>query len=58
MNPSLPRWFDERFPPLSIFYGGRDYLVLVEPLLERIRENEVCVKLLRTEKIEASEVSA
>jgi len=58
MDTTLRRWFDERFPPLSLFYGGRDFLILADPLLERIRECEPHVQLIRTEKIEASEVSA
>lgn len=57
MDVTLPRWFDARFPPLSIFYGGRDFLVLVDPLLERIRKHEPYVDLIRVEKIDASEVS-
>ncbi|EJD00800.1 alpha/beta-hydrolase [Fomitiporia mediterranea MF3/22] len=52
MDESLPRWFnDENFPPLAIYYGGRDYLVATEPLLERIREREKGVKLVRVEKV-------
>lgn len=57
MDVTLPRWFDASFPPLSIFYGGRDFLVLVDPLLERIRKHEPYVDLIRVEKIDASEVS-
>ena len=57
MDESLPRWFDdENFPPLAIYYGGRDYLVATEPLLERIHEREECVKLLRVEKVPTYEV--
>lgn len=57
MDVTLPQWFDKRFPPLSIFHGGRDFLVLVDPLLERIRKQEPHVKLIRVEKIDPSEVS-
>jgi lysosomal acid lipase/cholesteryl ester hydrolase len=57
MDVTLTRWFDARFPPLSIFYGGRDFLVLVDPLLERIRKQEQHVNLIRVEKIDVSEVS-
>jgi lysosomal acid lipase/cholesteryl ester hydrolase len=59
MDVNVPQWFDpDRFPPLSIFYGGRDYLVLTEPLLERIREKEKGVKVIRVERLGMSEVSA
>ena len=57
MDVTLPRWFDPCFPPLSLFYGGRDFLVLVEPLLERIERQEPHIRLIRVEKIDASEVS-
>jgi lysosomal acid lipase/cholesteryl ester hydrolase len=56
MDVSIPQWFDERFPPLSIFYGGMDFLVLTEPLLARIKESEKHVQLLRAEKLDLSEV--
>ncbi|EJD00804.1 alpha/beta-hydrolase [Fomitiporia mediterranea MF3/22] len=55
MDDSLPRWFDENFPPLAIYYGGRDFLVATEPLLERIREKERHVRLVRVERLEMSE---
>jgi len=51
----MPAWFDERFPPLSIYYGGRDYLVLADPLFERLKEKEKAVKVIRTKLIEDSE---
>lgn len=56
MDESLPSWFDEDFPPLAIYYGGRDYLVATEPLLERLRECEKYVKLVRVQKLAVSEV--
>ena len=56
MNTAVPRWFDEHFPPLAIYHGGRDYLVATEPLLERIEQNEKNVNLIRVQKLEASEV--
>ena len=56
MDPELPQWWDDRFPPLSVFYGGRDYLVLAEPLLERLEKVEKDVKVIRFERIEESEV--
>lgn len=57
MNDALPQWFDERFPPLAIYHGGRDYLVATEPLLERLAKREKHVKVLRVERIDMSEVS-
>ena len=56
MDTDVPQWFDEDFPPLSIFYGGKDYLVLTEPLLERIKERETNVQLIRVERLDESEV--
>lgn len=55
LDDSLDRWFDADFPPLSIYYGGRDFLVLTEPLLERIQTKEKTVKLIRAEKLDLSE---
>jgi hypothetical protein len=57
MDDSLDRWFDKRFPPLSIFYGGRDFLVLVDPLLDRLKKKESHVEVIRVEKLELSEVN-
>ena len=57
LDPTLARWFeDESFPPLAIFHGGRDFLVHTEPLLERLERVEKGVKVIRTERIELSEV--
>ena len=56
MDTDVPQWFDEDFPPLSIFYGGKDYLVLTEPLLERIEERDTNVQLIRVERLDQSEV--
>ncbi|GHJ88378.1 hypothetical protein NliqN6_4780 [Naganishia liquefaciens] len=55
LDDTLDRWFDDRFPPLSIYYGGRDYLVLTEPLLERLEQKETDVKVIRVEKLDVSE---
>lgn len=57
LDDSLDQWFDINFPPLSIFYGGKDHLVLCDPLLERIEKKEKHVKLIRAENLEPSEVS-
>ena len=55
LDDSLDRWFDDRFPPLSIYHGGRDYLVLAEPLLERLKEKEKDVKVIKVTKLDHSE---
>ncbi len=55
MDPNLPQWWDERFPPLSIYSGGVDFLVLTEPLLERIKFQETDVRLLRYKRQEEAE---
>jgi lysosomal acid lipase/cholesteryl ester hydrolase len=56
LDDTLDRWFDERFPPLSIYYGGKDYLVLTEPLLERLEQKEN-IHPIRVEKLDELEVS-
>lgn len=56
LDDTLDRWFDERFPPLSIYYGGKDYLVLTEPLLERLEKKEN-IHPIRVEKLDELEVS-
>ncbi|TDL29009.1 alpha/beta-hydrolase [Rickenella mellea] len=55
MDDSMPKWFDESFPPLAIYYGGRDFLVATDPLLERLEKREKDVRLLRVMKVEDSE---
>ncbi|KAK8844816.1 hypothetical protein IAR55_006666 [Kwoniella newhampshirensis] len=55
LDDSLDRWFDDRFPPLSIYYGGRDFLVLTEPLLERLEKKETDVKVIKVSKLDLSE---
>lgn len=57
LDDTLDRWFDGRFPPLSIYYGGRDYLVLTEPLLERLEKKEKDVEVIKVTKLDLSEVS-
>jgi hypothetical protein len=57
MDDSLDRWFDKRFPPLAIYHGGRDFLVLTEPLLDRLETKDTDVEIIRVEKLDASEVS-
>lgn len=41
------QWFEEHFPPLALYGGGRDRLVLTQPLVEHIRKHEPNVRLLR-----------
>ena len=57
LDDTLDRWFDERFPPLSIYHGGRDFLVLAEPLIERMKEKEKDVNVIKVTKLDKSEVS-
>lgn len=57
LDDTLDRWFDERFPPLSIYHGGRDYLVLAEPLIERMEKKEKDVNVIKVTKLDKSEVS-
>jgi hypothetical protein len=57
LDDTLERWFDERFPPLSIYHGGRDFLVLAEPLIERMQNKEKDVKVIKVTKLDKSEVS-
>jgi lysosomal acid lipase/cholesteryl ester hydrolase len=57
LDDTLDRWFDSRFPPLSIYHGGRDYLVLAEPLLERMKNKEKDVNVIKVTKLDLSEVS-
>lgn len=55
LDDTLERWFDDRFPPLSIYWGGRDFLVLTEPLLERLKTKEKGVNVIKATKLEQSE---
>ncbi|OCF42338.1 lipid particle protein [Kwoniella heveanensis CBS 569] len=55
LDDSLERWFDDRFPPLSIYHGGRDFLVLAEPLLERLEKKEKDVNVIKVTKLDKSE---
>jgi len=56
LDDTLERWFDDRFPPLSIYHGGRDFLVLAEPLIERMKHKEKDVNVIKVTKIDKSEV--
>ncbi|KAI8450600.1 triacylglycerol lipase [Phakopsora pachyrhizi] len=55
LDPKVETWWDERFPPLALYSGGRDKLVLTEPLLKRIEMNEKTVKLIRHYKLKDGE---
>lgn len=55
LDDTLDRWFDNRFPPLSIYHGGRDYLVLAEPLIERMKTKEKDVNVIKVTKLDLSE---
>ncbi len=55
LDPSLDQWWDDHFPPLSIFSGGMDFLVLTDPLIERLEKKEKKVKLLRFKRQDEAE---
>ncbi|GAA5850285.1 hypothetical protein JCM9279_006513 [Rhodotorula babjevae] len=55
LDDTADKWFDKRFPPLAIHHGGKDYLVLTEPLLERLRTKETDVQLIRVQKMDDGE---
>lgn len=45
-------WFPNSFPPLAVYYGTLDYLVLGKPLVERLKSYEANVRLLKTVALE------
>ncbi|BGP26452.1 cholesterol esterase [Rhodotorula toruloides] len=45
-------WFPTSMPPLAIFYGTLDTLVLGKPLVERIRSHEPNVRLVKAVALE------
>jgi len=55
LDPDVDKWWDERFPPLAIYHGGKDYLVLTDPLLERLKEKEKDVKVIRVDRLDSGE---
>ncbi|GAA5865977.1 hypothetical protein JCM3774_005546 [Rhodotorula dairenensis] len=55
LDPAADKWFDKRFPPLVLHHGGKDYLVLAEPLLERLRVHETDVQVIRVQKMDDGE---
>ncbi|SHO75825.1 Similar to S.cerevisiae protein YEH2 (Steryl ester hydrolase) [Malassezia sympodialis ATCC 42132] len=44
-------WFDKRCPPISLYGGGSDHLVLPVPVIEHFKNHEPDVRLVR-EKLE------
>ncbi|ORY70769.1 Alpha/Beta hydrolase protein [Leucosporidium creatinivorum] len=48
-------WFPASFPPCAIVYGTLDTLVLGKPLVERIRQHEPNVNLVKVVSIEGGE---
>ncbi|WAR62874.1 hypothetical protein PtB15_15B462 [Puccinia triticina] len=55
LDPEVERWWDARFPPLALYHGGKDYLVLTDPLLKRLETHEKSVNLIRNFKLEEGE---
>ncbi|GAA5896838.1 hypothetical protein JCM6882_005047 [Rhodosporidiobolus microsporus] len=55
LDTSADKWFDQRFPPLAIHHGGKDYLVLTDPLLERLKTHETDVQVIRVQKMDDGE---
>ena len=56
LDQTAEKWWDgNTFPPLSIFSGGLDFLVLTEPLLDRLENEESDVRLLRYKRQEEAE---
>lgn len=56
LDQSSEKWWDGKtFPPLSIFSGGMDFLVLTEPLLDRLENEESDIRLLRYKRQEEAE---
>jgi hypothetical protein len=42
-------WYDHRMPPVSLYIGGRDKLVDGKKLVDRLRDSESHVVLLRAQ---------
>ncbi|MBW0463801.1 hypothetical protein O181_003516 [Austropuccinia psidii MF-1] len=55
LDPEVKRWWDDHFPPLALYHGGKDYLILVGPLLKRLETHEKSVKLIRNYRMEEGE---
>lgn len=55
LDPHVNKWYDRRFPPLSLHHGERDYLVLIDPLLERLKTHETDVEVLTVKEMRNGE---
>lgn len=51
-------WYDERFPPLALYGGGADHLVLPLPVQEHFEKFEPKVRLVRAKILPDAEVRA
>lgn len=47
LPPTPSPWWAPGFPPLSVFSGGMDFLVLTQPVIDRIKRYEPHVPLVR-----------
>lgn len=55
LDPAADKWWDSRFPPLAIYCGGMDFLVLTDPLIDRLETIEKDVRLIRAKRQEEAE---
>ena len=55
LDPSAEKWWDSRFPPLAIYSGGMDFLVLTDPLIDRLKTCEKDVRVIRAKRQEEAE---
>ncbi|KAN0062337.1 hypothetical protein ACQY0O_005219 [Thecaphora frezii] len=56
LDPSAETWWNTGcFPPLSLFSGGMDFLVLTDPLMQRLEERETQVQVRRFQRREEAE---
>ncbi|KAG9012297.1 hypothetical protein FRB94_006328 [Tulasnella sp. JGI-2019a] len=54
LDTTLPKWFDSRCPPLSIYWGGKDTLIDTDALVGRLK-TEPAVTIIRTVRLEEAE---
>ncbi|EPQ25636.1 uncharacterized protein PFL1_06773 [Pseudozyma flocculosa PF-1] len=56
LDPKAETWWNTGcFPPLSIFSGGMDFLVLTDPLMDRLEKKEKGVRLKRFKRQDEAE---
>lgn len=55
LDTTIPKWFDSRFPPLAVYYGGCDTLIDTEALVDRLKTQEPDVKVIRTVRFDQAE---